>query len=247
MSAAGTWSWLRSKLGFTAIEVGCRLARTGGAFPILKPLNPLDIEILADPAFQASVGEVAGLTLLDTPRLANLWNLCRLTPKGNILEIGSYKGGGALHLSNACPDRKIIACDSFEGFETVREDLDRKFDARMFKDNSPQAVEELFKSRGRPHEVIQGFFPASCAGRQIGPVSFVHLDADVYKATKESLFYLVQERILTDKALIVLDDYDRGTTGVKQAVSEFTAANPDWAVFPLFPAQGLLLHRSWLG
>jgi hypothetical protein len=239
------WHRFKSKLGFIAIEQGCRLVRVGGSFPILKPINPVDVELLADPQFQASVREVAALTLLDTPRLANLWNLCRLTPKGNILEIGSYKGGGALHLSNACPDRKVIVCDSFEGFETLRPDLDHNFEPHMFKDNSPQKVAQLFRSRGRPHEVIQGFFPASCAGHTIAPVSFVHLDADVYKATIESLCYLTEEHILTEKALVVLDDYDRGANGVNQAASEFVSAHRDWLVLPLFPAEGLLLHRSW--
>ena len=189
MSLGSAWEEFRSKLGFATIELGCRLARGGGAYPITKPINPLDIEVLGDKQFQASVNEVSELTLLDTPRLANLWTLCRLAPEGNILEVGSYKGGGALHLSNSCPQRKIIVCDSFEGFETVRSDLDRKFGTYMFKDSSQKEVERLFESRGRLYEVIQGFFPASAAGKPIGPISFVHLDADVYKATKESLFY----------------------------------------------------------
>jgi predicted O-methyltransferase YrrM len=227
------------------IGLGCRLVRTHGQFPVLKPINPVDVELLADPAFQASVKEVSDLTLLDTPRLANLWNLSRLAPDGNILEIGSYKGGGALHLSNACPKRKIIVCDSFEGFEKLRPDLDRNFEPHMFKDNSKEKVEQLFHSRGRPHEVIQGFFPASVAGRQIGPISFVHLDADVYKATIESLQYLIDNRLLTQKAIVVLDDYSRGADGVNRATAEFITSHPDWNVFPMFPAEGLLLHRSW--
>src|SRR6266446_6332443 len=149
MSEQTGWERLRSKIGFTAIELGCRLVRRKGSFPIEKPINPVDVEVLAEPSFQASVKEVANLTLLDTARLANLWSLCRLTPKGNILEVGSYKGGGALHLSNACPDRKVIACDSFAGFETLRPDLDRNFESYMFKDNTKEAVEKLFQSRSR--------------------------------------------------------------------------------------------------
>jgi predicted O-methyltransferase YrrM len=245
MSEQSAWERFRSKVGFTAIEIGCRLVRREGKFPIQKPINPVDVEVLADPGFQASVKEVASLTLLDTARLANLWALCRLTPKGNILEIGSYKGGGALHLSNACPDRKVIACDSFAGFETLKPELDRNFESHMFKDNAREKVEQLFQSRSRKYEVLQGFFPASCAGHQIAPVSFVHLDADVYKATSESLFYLAEQRILTDKALIVMDDFNRGAGGVNQAAAEFVTKHPDWAVFPLFPAQGLLVQRSW--
>ncbi len=245
MSGQSAWARLRAKAGFSIIGLGCRLVRHHGNFPLLKPINPLDVEILADPQFQASVREVAHLTLLDTPRLANLWNLCRLAPEGNILEIGSYKGGGALHLSNACPKRKIIVCDSFEGFETLRPGLDRNFEPHMFKDNSKQKVEALFRSRGRDHEVIQGFFPSSVAGRRIEPVSFVHLDADVYKATIESLLYLTENHVLTEKAIIVLDDFSRGADGVNKATAEFVSSHPDWNVFPMFPAEGLLLHRSW--
>ena len=107
----------------------------------------------------------------------------------------------------------------------------------MFKDNSKESVAALFSSRGRKHEVIAGFFPASCAGKSIGPVSFVHLDADVYKATIESLNYVEHEHILMDKALIVLDDYDREAQGVNQAVAEFTSVHPHWKAFPLFPGQ----------
>jgi hypothetical protein len=28
-------------------------------------------------------------------------------------------------------------------------------------------------------------------------------------------------------------------------VREFTAAHPDWAAFPLFPGQGLMINRDW--
>lgn len=213
---------------------------------MIKPIEPVNIEVLGDPAFQASVREVADLTLLDSGRLANLWTLCRMSdPRGNILEIGSYKGGGALHLSNACPDRKVIACDSFSGFEAVHSKLDRIFDDSMFKDNRREAVEALFTSRGRKSEVIAGFFPASCAGHTLGPVSFVHLDADIYKSTIESLNFLLTEGILMAKALIVLDDFNRRAEGVNQAVAEFTAAHKDWLALPIFPAQGLMLRRSW--
>ncbi len=165
--------------------------------------------------------------------------------QGSILEIGSYRGGGALHLSNACPQRKIYACDSFRGFETLHPGLDKSFDMDMFVSTTKKAVEQLFISRNREHEVIDGFFPASCAGRKIAPVSFVHLDVDIYKATIESLVYLETENILTSRPLIVLDDFHRTAEGVNQAVAEFTAANKNWTSFPLFPGQGLMVHSSW--
>jgi hypothetical protein len=240
------WEQLREGMGFRLIQLGYYLRRVHGVYPIIKPIDPAHLEVLGDPVFQASVQEVAHLTMLDTARLANLWKLCKLTdPRGNILEIGSYKGGGALHLSNCCPDRKVIVCDSFRGFETLDLALDKNFSGEMFRDSSKESIAALFSSRGRKHEVIDGFFPASCSGRRIEPVSFLHLDVDVYKATIESLNYVEHEHVLTDKALIVLDDYDREAQGVNQAVAEFTSAHRHWTAFPLFPGQGLLLSAGW--
>lgn len=166
-------------------------------------------------------------------------------PEGGIIEVGSFKGGGALHLSNSCPKRKIIACDSFEGFETLDSRLDNNFSKEMFKNTSKNRVEELFRSRGREFQVIAGFFPQSCAGMDIGPISFAHLDADIYKATIESLEFLSERMV--DHSLIVMDDYCRRADGVNQAVREFTEHNKAWVSFPIFPGQGLLLHRSWFG
>lgn len=243
-----TWERIRDGIEYQFVRLGYRLRRVGGDFPIIKPIDPFGVEILADPAFQASVREVADLTLLDTARLANLWRLCRMAdPGGNILEIGSFRGGGALHLSNSCPGRKIIACDSFRSFETVHPTLDRSFNQEMFTSTSKERVAALFTSRKRQYEVIDGFFPASCAGKTIAPVSFVHLDVDVYKATLESLNYLEQERILLARSFLVLDDYDRRAEGVNQAVAEFTAAHRRWLAIPLFPAQCLMLTAAWFG
>ena len=214
-------------------------------FPVLKPIDPHGVDILANSAFQTSCLEIAQLTLLDTERLANLWQLCRLSnPDGNILEVGAYKGGGALHLSNCCPERKVIVCDSFDGFETLDPELDTNFSATMFKDNNRETVEKLFLKRLRKAEVIAGFFPASLKGKNIGPVSFVHLDVDIYKPTLESLYY-ISEELAIKNSIIVLDDYLRNAKGVDQAVREFTQYKRDWVCFPLFPGQGLLLHSSW--
>ena len=106
----------------------------------------LYLEVLEDPEFQASVEEVKDLTLLDTARLANLWQLARMTdPSGAMIEIGSYKGGGALHISNSCPKRTIFVCDTFKGFGNLPMDpkLDHLFARERFQDTSF----DLVKSR----------------------------------------------------------------------------------------------------
>ena len=214
-------------------------------FPVQKPIDPHGVEVLADPEFQASCRHVAPYTFLDTPRLANLWQLARLTdPAGALCEIGSYRGGGALHLSNACPNRRIYICESFaQSFGRLHPDLDTSFTSELFKDNTRATVEALFQ--GRDYRILDGFFPESCraSGVELPLLSFVHLDVDVYEATRDSLEYLRTHML--PRSLIVLDDFHRKAKGVMRAVSEFNARHPDWKGFPLFPGQGVLIPSTW--
>lgn len=52
---------------------------------------------------------------------------------------------------------------------------------------------------------------------------------------------------MLDSSLIVLDDCLRRADSVMAAVREFIAKNRDWAAFPMFPGQGLLVQQSWFG
>src|SRR5271154_4631856 len=71
-----------------------------GRSKLAKPIDENYVEILDDPAFQASVKEVSGITLLDTARLAKLWMLCRgSNTSGSMVGDGSERGGGALAIS----------------------------------------------------------------------------------------------------------------------------------------------------
>lgn len=214
-------------------------------FPVVLPLHPDRVEVLAEPEFVRSCREIRDLTLLDTPRLANLWTLSRMCDgDGDAIEVGSFKGGGALHLSNAAPDRRIIVCESFgTGFGSIDEALDTRFGDHLFNENRRERVEQLFTSRGRDVLIVDGFFPGSAAGLDLGPFSFAHLDVDVYEATRDSLEYLAER--MTPRSFIVVDDHRRKAEGVDRAVGEFTAEHDDWLAIPLFPSQGLLVNRTW--
>lgn len=216
----------------------------GGRPVIVKPIDPIGVELLGDRDFQESCAQVYNLTLLDTPRLANLWQLCRQTdPQGNILEVGVYQGGSALHLANSSPGRQVFACDSFTGFARLDKTLDHAFDEQMFKNTSKEAVERMFSASGRPIRVIAGFFPQSCAAVDLGRLSFVHLDVDVFEATLDALNYVSGK--MMDRSLIVLDDYNRTADGVNRAIDSFLTKNSGWQVLPLFPSQALLIPKTW--
>jgi O-methyltransferase len=166
---------------------------------------------------------------------------------GSLIEIGSYKGGGALHISNSCPERTIYVCDTFEGFGDLAMDptLDHLFTRDQFRDTSFEFVKSHWSRKARDVRWVRGYFPESAAETEIANVSFAHVDLDIYDSTVKALKYL-QPRLI-DRSIVVFDDYLRSVDGVVKAAREFSEAHPEWATFPLFPGQGLMLHRSWFG
>jgi hypothetical protein len=227
-----------NKLGYRAEKIDPEYPE----YPANRRLiDPVGVELLADAEFLKSFHEIEGLTVLDLPRLGNLWQLARASnPAGAMIEVGSYKGGGALHLSNACPNRAIFVCDSFAGFEALDPQRDSNFSMSEFRDGSEAAVRQLFTSRGRQATVLAGFFPASAAGVDLPRFSFAHVDVDIYKATLETLEFL--NPLLLPDALEVLDDCNRRAAGVDQAILEFVGRHKEWRFVPLFPSQGLLVR-----
>lgn len=229
----------------------CRLG-SARARLIQKPTDPRHLDILFDPAFQASVAETKPLTDADTAQLANLWQLCRLGgERGTIVEVGTYKGGTALHLSNCRPHAEIFVCDTFSGFASLALDpeLDRRevewrqrFGSGPFEDTSAAAVEALFRARGRRATVIAGRFPDSDAQGLVRDVGFAHIDVTVYPSCRDALEYL-RPRSLPG-AIWLVDSYGRQTDGVTRAVHDFVAAHPDWSPFPLYPGQAVLFDRE---
>jgi hypothetical protein len=225
-----------------ARRMGYTLSPISTDFPLHPPISGQDLLILKDPEFKKSIAAVEKHTLLDVARLANLWNLARLTGPGKMLEIGTFRGGGALHISNACPDREMFAFDSFEGFRDLKPGLDDIFGADWFKDSSVEVVRALFKPYNRKATIVKGFFPESAANLDLSSVSFCHLDVDVYEATRDSLRFLSDK--LAPRSLIVLDDFQRGAHGLDKAVKEFTSERREFSYFPMFPGQAVLFSTT---
>jgi O-methyltransferase len=218
---------------------------------ILAPTDPRHVEVLHDPRFRASVREVRHLTTSDTAQLANLWQLCQASdPGGVIVEVGVYKGGTALHLSNARPEAELFLCDTFQGFRGLPLDPtldDREFEWRQthgagpFEDASAEAVAGLFAARGRRATVLRGRFPGSDERGAIGNVSFAHVDVTIYDSCRNTLEYLAARS--RAGAIWVIDSYQRTTRGVTRAADEFAAAHRDWMLIPLYPGQAALVRQ----
>lgn len=215
---------------------------------LVPPIDPTNVEILEDPEFRASAQSARDHTLLGVGRLANIWYLARMAGEGTFLEVGTYRGGGSLHICNAVRERnpRFYCFDPFEdgGFSSVGE-IDDLFEQNQFTDTSYQAVVELLS--GFPNAtVVRGFFPAATekleAPGDLSQIAFCHLDVDVYEATRDSLDFLAPR--LAPRSLIVLDDIYRNVHGVMQAVEEFLEANPAFLMIPMFPSQGVILSTD---
>jgi hypothetical protein len=222
---------------------------------ISKPTNPGFVDVLYDASFRASVKEVSDLTPADTAILAHLWQLCRVSdPEGIIVEVGAYKGGTALHLSNARPTAKIVVCDTFNGFCGLPMDpvFDRRevewrsaHDRGPFEDTSSAAVRALFETRGRNAVILEGRFPQSDTEACIHDVSFAHIDVTLFESCRATLEYLAPRS--RPSAIWVIDSYLRNTDGVDRAVDSFIAMNSDWVNFPIYPGQAVVFNRHRAG
>lgn len=208
------------------------------------PIDTHDIEILTDPDFRSSCAAARRHTLLDVARLANLWRLARLAGEGLFLEVGSYRGGGALHICNAVRDRRptFYCFDPFEegGFESVGS-KDPLFHRNQFTDTSYEAVVRLLSAHPNA-KAVKGFFPADAQNLNLQNIAFCHLDVDVYEATRASLEFLAEH--LAPRSIIVLDDLNRNIMGVQAAVQEFLGTHPAFLLLPMFPSQGILLSTE---
>lgn len=113
----------------------------------------------------------------------------------------------------------------------------------MFEDTRVEEIKLLFKDKKRELKVIKGLFPESCDEEDLRPISFAHVDVDVYKSTIETLLFL--DDCMLEGSFIVLDDYNRKAEGVNKAINEFVTLKRRWVLLPMFPSQAVLIHKSW--
>ena len=205
------------------------------------------VNLLHEPAFESSVAQVKKLTCLDEARLANVWNTVKLAGDGIFIEVGTYRGGTALHICNAIDDSKhagakFYCFDPFEqgGFESLLP-TETMIKVDDFTNTSYQAVVKLLAEKPNA-KVVQGFFPQAAAPFDLHGIAFCHLDVDLYEPTLKILNYLAPR--LAPRGVILVDDLGHiATPGVPDAVNHFLTEDPSFLLIELFPHQGILLPR----
>lgn len=137
--------------------------------------------------------------------------------KGDIVEVGVYKGGTAFLVCQEKGDRKLHLFDTWKGIVSTSEE--DKLTHSNFSIGRYSAELEPVKELLKEYNDVffyQGEFPESYE-KNIDKISLLHIDVDLYAPTRHAL------EIFWDKiernGIIVLHDYP-SFEGVRLAVDE---------------------------
>lgn len=142
--------------------------------------------------------------------------------KGNIAEVGVYRGNFAEKLNILFGDKKIYLFDTFEGFDQKDVALEQKNNfspgTQNFSNTSVQLV--LDKMKHKENAIIKkGFFPETAVDVD-DTFCFVSLDADLYQPILEGLRFFYP-RLQNGGYIFIHDFNNEEYKGSRKAVMEF--------------------------
>ena len=181
-----------------------------------------------DEQFNTLMEQIRNHTLVDKIRCFMLYQFSRhvASLRGDIAEVGVYKGGTAKLLAKSFESKgKIVHLfDTFTGMP--ESDTARDFHmAGDFGDTSLEKVRN-FLSDCINVRFYQGFFPETSKPVENTTFCIVHVDADIYQSISDCcrFFYPRLER----GGIMVFDDYGFiSCPGAKIAVDEFFLDKPE--------------------
>lgn len=153
--------------------------------------------------------------------------------KGEIAELGVYKGETAKLIHHYCPERILNLFDTFEGF--AENDVSKENDqiknsesVKHFKDTSIDSVLNFIDSKNSNVRVFKGYFPETVNKKLEKTVfSFVHLDADLFVPTKNGLEFFYSR--VSPGGIILIHDYN-AWPGCRKAVDEFFSQKKEFPI-----------------
>lgn len=145
--------------------------------------------------------------------------------EGHIMEMGVFKGNTINYLASLVPDKIIHGFDSFEGLPEKWSsghsgaNYSVFWDKHSFNTDMPIVLENV--------QLHKGFFEESLpVWREAfsGPISFIHIDCDLYSSTKTTLDMLADRMI--PGTVLLFDEffgYFEWKDGEYKAFMEFVA------------------------
>lgn len=144
--------------------------------------------------------------------------------KGNVAEVGVYKGKFARYINQYFPTRKLYLFDTFSGFDEKDIDAELKLGLNnVNQDFSNTSVELVLKKMPFPNQCIikKGFFPETTEGIT-DSFSFVSLDTDLFEPIYQGLNYFYP-RMVPGGYIFVHDVNNDSYKGAAKAVNQFSS------------------------
>lgn len=165
-------------------------------------------------------------SLLSWAQAHTLYTCAQRVPTiGDFGEFGVYRGGSALMLHLASPERTLHLFDTFAGHPplwSAEHDHPGSHQAGTLGNTSTAAVWELLTAQGATVQLWPGIFPASLEQetRTLPPFALVHVDVDLWASATAAL-RIFGEQILVG-GMLVMDDFNsEECPGVLEAVEEY--------------------------
>jgi O-methyltransferase len=159
--------------------------------------------------------------------------------KGDVCEFGVAQGKTSKLMGYLIKNtnKKLYLFDSFKGLpepsinDELKDDIFNLGSMKLYKGKMShkkcKVINELsdIKLDKNQYIINEGFVNKSTIGKLIFPekVSFAYLDFDFYQPTLDVLNVL--EKKLMNKSIVIVDDYDFFSTGVKKVVDEWVDIN----------------------
>ena len=175
--------------------------------------------------------------------IRNYYNINSI--QGDIVECGVWRGGQSVFLSHLFKDRTIWVCDSFEGFQSLKDakynkltysdpinGLTERFQKgnNMGMDVSLLDVQNVFKQFNLENDprinFVKGFVNKTLPNININKIALLRIDVDGYSPTREVLDYLYNK--VEKGGMIIFDDL---------CLSEAAAAVKDWMIEKNIPLE----------
>lgn len=161
--------------------------------------------------------------------------------KGEVAELGVYKGKFARYINKYFPDRKLYLFDTFKGFDKkdVNKELTKNYSGGS-QDFSNTSVSKVLSIMPHPAQCIikEGYFPDSAAALEESFI-FVSIDTDLFDPILNGLQYFYPR--LNKGGYIFIHDYNNDNyKGAKAAVKLFCKEN-DIPFLPIPDSAGTVI------
>lgn len=196
-----------------------------------------------DARFSRLMREIRNRTLVDFKRCWMLYQFASVAADlpGEIAELGAWRGGTAKIIAfvTAKSGKPIHLFDTWTGLPATTGPRD-PMQAGELCDASLEDTRAFLGSDPRIR-FYPGLFPDTAAGLADRTFCFVHLDADIYKSTRDACLFFYPRTVAG--GYLIFDDYGfPSCRGVREAVDEFFLDKPEKPLY-LTTGQCVVIKR----